>query len=297
MILYGTNPIAWSNDDDPNLGGDISLEQCLSEASQIGFDGIEKGNKMPTNPDELKAVLKPHHLQFVSGWYCLNLLDRSVEEEKKSIQKHLDLLKAMGCKVCIACETSNSIQADENTALQDSPVLPMNQWQSFGANVEKISQYCQRQGITLVYHHHIGTVVENAEEIDLFMEHVGEETQLLLDTGHLLLAGADPTKVAKKYMNRTKHIHIKNVRGNVKDQALSQRWCFLDAVRQGVFTVPGDPDGIVDFEPVLKIAADHHYQGWLIVEAEQDPAVRNPYEYQSLGLKTLKQMTKLVDLE
>ena len=297
MIYYGTNPIAWSNDDDQTLGADIPLEQCLSEAGQIGFDGIEKGHKLPTEPTELKAALEPHGLAFISGWHSLNLLTQSVESEKKAIQPHLCLLKAMGCKVCIVCETSNAIHGADDTPLNQSPVLPEDQWPSFGAAVEDIAAFCADQGITLVYHHHMGTVVENEAEIDAFMDHTGPHTRLLLDTGHALFGGADPVTLAEKYMGRVSHLHAKNVRPDIKKQVETEGLSFLEGVRRGVFTVPGDEEGYVAFEPVLKIAAEHGYDGWLVIEAEQDPAVRNPFDYQSLGLKSLKAMAKSAGLD
>ncbi|PKR53034.1 myo-inosose-2 dehydratase [Thalassospira marina] len=297
MILYGTNPIAWSNDDDQTLGADISLETCLAQAGEIGFDGIEKGHKMPTEPAALKAALEPNGLKFVSGWHSLNLLAHSVEEEKKAIQPHLDLLKAMGCKVCIVCETSNAIHGNDNVALAESPVLPADLWAKFGADVEAIAQYCADQGITLVYHHHMGTIVESADEIDALMAHTGPATHLLLDTGHALFGGANPEEVARKYMDRVGHIHCKNVRPAVRAQVEGEKLSFLEGVRRGVFTVPGDAEGEVSFEPVLKIAAEHGYSGWLVIEAEQDPAVRNPLEYQTLGLESLRAMAKATGLD
>ena len=297
MILYGTNPIAWSNDDDQSLGANISLEQCLSEAGRIGFDGIEKGHKMPTEPAALKAALAPHGLSFVSGWHSLNLLAHSVEEEKKAIRPHLDLLKAMGCKVCIVCETSNAIHGNDAVALRDRPVLAAGGWQAFGAAVEQIAQYCAGEGITLVYHHHMGTVVQAEEEIDALMAHTGPATHLLLDTGHCWFGGGDPVRVAKKHMGRVAHIHAKNVRPAIRAEVESQGLSFLEGVRRGVFTVPGDPEGGVDFPPVLRIAAEHGYRGWLVIEAEQDPAVRNPFEYQSMGLKALKAMAREAGLD
>lgn len=297
MILYGTNPIAWSNDDDQSLGANISLEQCLSEAGRIGFDGIEKGHKMPTEPAALKAALAPHGLSFVSGWHSLNLLAHSVEEEKKAIRPHLDLLKAMGCKVCIVCETSNAIHGNDAVALRDRPVLAAGGWQAFGAAVEQIAQYCAGEGITLVYHHHMGTVVQAEEEIDALMAHTGPATHLLLDTGHCWFGGGDPVRVAKKHMGRVAHIHAKNVRPAIRAEIESQGLSFLEGVRRGVFTVPGDPEGGVDFPPVLRIAAEHGYRGWLVIEAEQDPAVRNPFEYQSMGLKALKAMAREAGLD
>ena len=297
MILYGTNPIAWSNDDDQTLGADIPLETCLSETAQIGFDGIEKGHKFPTDPGALQNTLSPHGLRFVSGWHSLNLLAHSVEEEKKSIQPHLDLLKAMGCKVCIVCETSNAIHGDDGTPVNDRPCLDDGTWQAFGAKVEEIAQYCADQGITLVYHHHMGTVVENEDEIDRFMEVTGPATHLLLDAGHAFFGGGDPVALAKKHMGRVAHIHAKNVRPDIMKEVRNEGLSFLEGVRRGVFTVPGDDDGAIDFGPILKVAADHGYQGWLVIEAEQDPAVRNPFKYQSMGLKSLKETARATGLD
>lgn len=297
MILYGTNPIAWSNDDDQSLGADIPLEQCLREAGEIGFDGIEKGHKMPADPADLRAALEPHGLRFISGWHSLNLLVRSVKDEEHAIQPHLDLLKAMGCEVCIVCETSNAIHGDDAVALSERPVLPHDQWSDYGAKVEAIAHFCAGQGITLVYHHHMGTIVQTDAEVDTFMAHTGPATHLLLDTGHCFFAGGDPEALARKHMGRVRHLHAKNVRPKVMAEVRAQGLSFLEGVRRGVFTVPGDPEGGVDFATVLKIAADHGYQGWLVIEAEQDPAVRNPLEYQRLGLKSLKALAGTAGLD
>ena len=292
MILYGTNPIAWSNDDDQTLGANITLDQCLREAGDIGFDGIEKGHKFPTDPEALKAVLVPHNLQFISGWHSLNLLTQTVEEEKQNIQPHLDLLKALGCKVCIVCETSNAIHGNDDVPLSQSPQLQDDQWAKFGADIEEIAEYCANQNITLVYHHHMGTVVETLSEIELLMLNAGPETKLLLDTGHAWFAGCDPEVLARRYIDRVAHIHCKNVRPEIAHKVKGEGLSFLEGVRRGVFTVPGDNEGAVAFEPVLKIAAKHNFGGWLVIEAEQDPALRNPYEYQSMGLAALKKLAR-----
>lgn len=292
MILFGTNPIAWSNDDDRSLGAHISLEQCLDETAKIGFDGIEKGHKLPTDPPGLKTVLEPRGLKFVSGWHSLNLLTNSIEDEKAAMQPFLDVLKAMGCKVIIVCETSNAIHGNDDVALADRPKLAEADWAKFGAGVEALAAFSASQGISLVYHHHMGTVVESEEEIDLLMQHTGPHAKLLLDTGHCYFGGGNPEAVAKKYMHRVGHIHAKNVRPVIAEQVRTEKLSFLEGVRRGVFTVPGDTEGGVNFPPVLKIAAEHGYQGWIVIEAEQDPDVRNPYEYQSLGLKSLKGFAK-----
>ena len=297
MILYGTNPIAWSNDDDRNLGAHITLDQCLDETAEIGFDGIEKGHKFPQEPAALKAVLEPRKLRYVSGWHSLNLLVNSVEEEKKAMQPALDLLKAMGSKVIIVCETSNAIHGDNDKPLSERPVLEEARWEEFGAGVEALAEHAAAQGIALVYHHHMGTVVQSEDEIDLLMQHTGPYAKLLLDTGHCLFGGGDPERVAKKHMDRVGHIHAKNVRPAMATEVRDQSLSFLEGVRRGVFTVPGDVDGGVDFVPVLKVAADKTYQGWLVIEAEQDPDIRNPYQYQSLGLKSLKSFAREAGLD
>jgi inosose dehydratase len=297
MIRYGTNPIAWSNDDDRSLGADIPLERCLCEAAEIGFDGIEKGHKMPVEPDALKAALAPHGLAFVSGWHSLNLLAHSVEAEKAAIQPHLDLLTAMGCRVCIVCETSNAVHGDSTIPLAESPVLPAAGWPGFGAAVEEIARHCAARGLTLVYHHHMGTIVEAPAEIDAFMAATGPATHLLLDTGHCFLGGGDPAELARRYMPRVAHIHAKNVRPAVMKQVRREGLSFLEGVRRGVFTVPGDPEGGIDFAPVLAVAARHRYDGWLVIEAEQDPALHDPVKYQTMGLAALRSMARAAGLD
>jgi len=297
MISYGTNPIAWSNDDDRSLGAHISLEQCLDETAKIGFDGIEKGHKFPQDPAGLKAVLEPRGLRYVSGWHSLNLLTHTIEEEKAAMQPALDLLKAMGSKVIIVCETSNAIHGNDAVAVNDRPKLSEADWARFGAGVEALAEYAAAQGIALVYHHHMGTIVESEEEIDKLMAHTGPHAKLLLDSGHCLFGGGNPERVAKNHMHRVGHIHAKNIRPIIARQVRDQNLSFLEGVRRGVFTVPGDAEGGVDFLPVLRIAAEHGYQGWLVIEAEQDPDVRNPFEYQSLGLKSLKAMAREAGLD
>ncbi|MCF1475101.1 MULTISPECIES: myo-inosose-2 dehydratase [Rhizobium/Agrobacterium group] len=297
MILYGTNPIAWSNDDDRTLGAHISLDQCLDETSKIGFDGIEKGHKFPQEPTALKAVLEPRGLRYVSGWHSLNLLTNSIEDEKAAIQPALDLLKAMGSKVIIVCETSNAIHGDDGKPVNDRPKLADSEWAAFGAGVEALAEFAAAQGIALVYHHHMGTIVESEEEIDKLMANTGPHAKLLLDTGHCLFGGGNPERVAKNYMSRVGHIHAKNIRPVIAKQVRDEKLSFLEGVRRGVFTVPGDSEGGVNFPPVLKIAGEHGYEGWLVIEAEQDPDVRNPFDYQSLGLASLKAMAKAAGLD
>jgi inosose dehydratase len=221
----------------------------------------------------------------------------SIAAEKAAMQPNLDLLKAVGSRVIIVCETSNAIHGNDAVGLARKPVLPADRWPVFGAGVEAMAAFAAVQGVTLVYHHHMGTIVETPGEIDLLMANTGPHTRLLFDTGHCFFGGGDPAAVAAKHMARVSHIHAKNVRPAIMRQVREGNLSFLEGVRRGVFTVPGDAEGGVDFLPVLRTAAAHGYQGWLVIEAEQDPAVRDPFEYQSLGLASLKRMAREAGLD
>ncbi|MFD1881209.1 myo-inosose-2 dehydratase [Paracoccus pacificus] len=298
MIRYGTNPIAWANDDDRSIGAHIPTEQILHEAGAlIGFDGIENGHRWPDDPQALKDLLGRHGLQFISGWYSTELLTRSVEDEIAAVQGHLAKLKANDCAICIVCECSNTVHGDPDVPVNDRPRLTAGEMAAFGAKVEAFAAYLAGQGITLAYHHHMGTVVESPEEIDAFMAATGPATHLLFDAGHCAFGGGDPARVLAKHAARVAHFHAKNIRRPVTEQVRRTGMSFLQAVKAGAFTVPGDPEGAIDFVPLLRILADAGYDGWLVIEAEQDPVLRNPLEYQSMGLRALKGAAAQAGLE
>lgn len=289
MIRYGTNPIAWANDDDQTIGAHIPTEQILNEAGRIiGFDGIENGHRWPDDPQALKDLLGRHGLKFISGWYSTNLLVGSVEDEIAAVQPHLAKLKANDCRVCIVCECSNTVHGNPRVAVNDRPRLTAAEMTDFGRKIEEFAAYLASQGITLAYHHHMGTVVESPEEIDAFMAATGPATHLLFDAGHCTFGGGDPQAVLRKHAPRVAHFHAKNIRRDVTQRVRAENLSFIQGVLAGAFTVPGDPEGAIDFVPLLRILAEAGYDGWLVIEAEQDPEKRNPLEYQSLGLKSLK---------
>lgn len=297
MILFGTNPIAWANDDDRSIGADIATTRILDEAGrQIGFDGIENGHRWPEDPEALRALLAEYGLKFISGWYSTELLIRSVDDEIAAVQPHLAKLKHNGCKVCIVCETSNAIHGDAAKPVNDRPTLTPDEMAAFGAKLEAFAAYLAGQGVTLVYHHHMGTIVESPQEIDALMAATGPHTHLLFDAGHCAFGGGDPVAVLAKHAGRVRHFHAKNIRPAVTAKVRTEGWSFLQGVVGGAFTVPGDQDGGVDFKPLLQILADHTYDGWIVIEAEQDPNVRNPLLYQTLGLATLKRLSREVGL-
>jgi len=293
MIRFGTNPIAWANDDDQTIGAHIPTAQILHEAGrQIGFDGIENGHRWPDEPEALRALLADYGLAFVSGWYSTNLLVQSVADEIAACQAHLAKLKHNGCAVMIVCETSNAVHGDAARAVNDRPRLSAEDMRDFGAKLEEFAAYLAGQGITLVYHHHMGTIVESPDDIDALMAATGPHVHLLFDAGHCAFGGGDPVAVLTRHAPRVRHIHAKNIRRPVCDRVRSENLSFLQGVVAGAFTVPGDQEGAIDFAPLLAILADHGYDGWVVIEAEQDPIARNPLLYQTLGLATLKRLAR-----
>ena len=298
MIRYGTNPIAWANDDDQTIGAHIPTEQILHEAGRlIGFDGIENGHRWPTDPVELKETLGRHGLDYVSGWYSAELLKRSVEEEIEAVQADLAKLKHSGSTVCIVAECSNTIHGEPAKPVSERVVLSAEEMKAYGAKLEAFAQYLAGEGITAVYHPHMGTIIQTPEDIDALMAATGPATKLLFDTGHCYFGGGDPLEVLKRHASRVGHFHAKNVRKSVVDKVRSENLSFLQSVVEGVFTVPGDQDGAIDFAPLLQVLADNGYDGWLVIEAEQDSTVRNPLLYQTLGLHTLKRIARETKLD
>jgi inosose dehydratase len=281
----GINPLTWTNDDMPELGADTPLETCLTETKQAGYAGIELGNKFPRRAEKLKPILSAHKLKLVSGWYSSNLLERSVEAEIEALEPHLHLLYLMGCTELVLCETTRAVHGDKACALSKRPTIDETQWKRLTTGLNRLGDHVAERGIKLAYHHHMGTVIQTQAEIDSLMERTGTSVFLLLDTGHLTFAGGDPVGAAKKHGARVAHVHAKDVRKPVLDTVLKNDTPFLEAVLQGVFTVPGD--GSVDYPAVFKELAQHHYQGWVVVEAEQDPRKANPLTYATMGFKNV----------
>lgn len=284
MIRIGANPIGWSNDDMRELGADIPLEQCLREAKSVGCEGMELGHKFPRQAAALRAVLSAHGLDLVSGWYSAALLSRSAEEEMAALRPHLDLLKALGASVLVFAETSGAVHGDRSAPLSRRPVLPAAAWDRLGARMTEVAERTLREGVRLVYHHHMGTVVQSEADIDALMAATGPSVRLLLDTGHAAWGGADPAALAERYRERIGHVHAKDVRRTVMEQAARNDWSFLDAVLAGVYTVPGD--GTIDFRAVF--GALPGYSGWVVMEAEQDPAKADPLTYARKGFAHLE---------
>nr|WP_279161697.1 myo-inosose-2 dehydratase [Plesiomonas shigelloides] len=284
-VQLGINPLTWTNDDLPSLGAETPLETCLSEGKLAGFEGFELGNKFPRQASVLGPILARHQLKLVSGWYSGELLTRSVEEEIAAVQDHLTLLRELGANVMVFCEVTDCIHGKQQVPVNQRPHFPAERWAEYGAKLTEFARYTQSQGVQIAYHHHMGTMIETEQDIDLLMQHTGEEVGLLLDTGHLTFAGVDPVAVAARWAKRINHVHCKDVRPSVLAEVKNKKMSFLNAVLAGVYTVPGD--GCVDYPAVFRELKRVNYQGWLVVEAEQDPAIAHPLTYARLGYNNL----------
>ena len=272
-------PIAWTNDDLPDLGRENTFEQCISEMALAGFEGSEVGNKYPKDPAVLKRALDLRGLQICNAWFSSFLTTQPYEEVERAFIAHRDFLHAVGARVIGAAEQGHSIQGK-----QDAPVFAAkprftdDEWKRLAEGLNRLGQRAREKGITLTYHHHMGTGVQTAEEIDRLLAATDPSLLFLLyDTGHLAFSGEDPVAVLRKHIRRVRHVHLKDVRMNVLERVKREGLSFLSAVKQGVFTVPGD--GGVSFEPVFRLLRGSGYSGWYVVEAEQDPAQANPFEY------------------
>ena len=280
-IRFGVAPIAWTNSDLPQLGGDTTLETCLVQSRQAGFSGTETGVKFPMDAAQLAPILQRHGLKLVSGWFSGELLNGSVEAEKARIESQLATFKALGAPVLVYAETTGSVQSQIDVPVSRRPRIPDEQFRAYGRKLSALAEHLADRGVALTYHHHMGTIVETQREIDLLMDNTGPAVGLLVDTGHLTYAGADVLDVTRRHARRINHVHCKDVRLDVLKKVRQEDASFLSAVLAGVYTVPGD--GFVDYFAFARLLADIGYQGWAVVEAEQDPVKAPPLEYSRMG--------------
>ena len=293
-VKLGIAPIAWTNDDMPDLGKENTFEQCVSEMALAGFTGSEVGNKYTKDPEVLKKALELRGVEICNQWFSSFLITKPFEEVEKEFRAQLTFLKAMGAKVIGASEQSYSVQGQ-----MDTPVFghkyEMNdeEWDTFCTGMNKLGKIAKEEyGIALTFHHHMGTVVQSLAEVDRMMENTDPEyVSLLFDTGHFTYCGEDPLEVVKKYVHRIKHVHLKDIRPEVVEQVKKENMSFLAGVRAGAFTIPGD--GCINYDPIFKVLEDAGYEGYMVVEAEQDPAKANPLEYAIRARKFIAEKTGL----
>ena len=287
-VRLGINPITWSNDDVPELGGDTPLETCLAETRLAGYAGTELGGKFPRRSAELRPILQRHGLALVSGWYDGRILEKATAEEWDAVLPHLTLLRDLGCRHVVYADTSRRAENDLWGPVSRRPKLAAGDWPAYGRKLTQLAERMAEFGVGLAFHHHMGTIVESDEEVGLLMRHTGRAVGLLYDTGHSAFAGGDPVALVRRHVDRIVHVHCKDTRPDILAQARASDASFMQAVVDGIFTVPGD--GSVDYPTILKVLADHGYAGWLVVEAEQDPAKAHPLTYAKLGFCNLARL-------
>ena len=289
-IKLGIAPIAWSNDDMPELGGETTLEQCLSEASKAGFTGIEFGGKFPKNSKELIPKLEKENLHLCSGWYGATLLKNTPKEEFELMREQMDLFKDCKSPCMVFAEVTNSVQGDPKTPLSKKPKLSEDEWKLLIPRINEISKMMIDENMPLAYHHHMGTVIETEDETRRLIESTSDSVKLLIDTGHMLFAGGNSIRLTEDFMERIIHVHCKDIRKDVLEKSLKNDSTFRQAFLDGAFTVPGD--GCIDYKPFLTVLKNRNYEGWLVVEAEQDPAKANPFKYAKIGYNYLSKTAK-----
>ena len=293
-VKLGNAPIAWTNDDMTDLGKENTFEQCVSEMALAGFTGSEVGNKYPKDPEVLKKALELRGVEICNQWFSSFLITKPFEEVEKEFRAQLTFLKAMGAKVIGASEQSHSVQGQLDTPIFGHKyVMNDQEWDTFCTGMNKLGKIAKEEyGIALTFHHHMGTVVQSLAEVDRMMENTDPEyVSLLFDTGHFTYCGEDPLEVVKKYVHRIKHVHLKDIRPEVVEQVKKENMSFLAGVRAGAFTIPGD--GCINYDPIFKVLEDAGYEGYMVVEAEQDPAKANPLEYAIRARKFIAEKTGL----
>jgi inosose dehydratase len=294
-VRIGTNPIAWSNDDLPSLGGDTPLDVCLSEAKQAGYSGIEMGGKFPKTSAELRPILQRHGLQLVSGWFSGLAFEREPAAEWEALLPHLTLLRDMGCRHVVYADVSGRAEDALWQPVSRRPRLADDDWPAYGRKLTALAEKMAGFGVGMAFHHHMVTIVESEADIDRLMAATGEAVGLLFDSGHTTFAGGNPVALLRRHAKRVVHVHCKDVRPDVLAAARAEDKSFLQAILDGVFTVPGD--GSVEFPALLEILAEARYSGWLIVEAEQDPVKAPSLQYARMGYDNLTDMARHAGLK
>jgi inosose dehydratase len=291
----GMSPIAWWNDDLVELSDDVSLEECLRQSRSAGFTGMEKGRRFPDDPEMMLPILKAADVTLCGGWFSGTLTIEDLPANKDRIRPMIELFKAVGAPCIVYGEVGRSIQGDRSKPLAEKAVLSDDEMKAYARRMTEFGEWCAGEGMPLAYHHHMAAVVQFERELDAFMNHSGEGIPLLLDAGHLAFAGGDVLAAIDRHHKRISHVHVKDVRMDVIKSLDWNKQSFLDAVALGAFTVPGD--GSLDFGAIVRKFADYGYEGWFVVEAEQDPKKNPPLRMAEVGYKELMRVMNAAGYE
>jgi len=295
-IQIGISPIAWQNDDLPDLTAAYSMEQALEESREIGYTGVERGQRMPKDTDGLKAYLDKYDIALCGGWCSGSTLVNDFDDEVAAIMAQVEQFKALNAPCIVYAECSNTIQGDQSVAVNDRPTLSRDDIRSYAVKLSEVAKWSTDQGMPVAYHHHMGSIIESEDDVNWLMEYSDPTAlKLCFDTGHLLFGGGDVLATLDRWGDRVHHVHFKDIRPDVVKSIRENRGSFLDAVIAGAFTVPGD--GCIDFHAVGKALKGMDYSGWIVVEAEQDPAKAPPKEYSQMGFDHIIDVLKASGLE
>lgn len=293
-VKLGIAPIAWTNDDLPELGSENTFEQCVSEMALAGFTGSEVGNKYPNDPKKLKSKLDIRGIQICNAWFSTFFADGKKEKTIEKFKEHRDFLHEMGAEVIGCSEQSQSIQGLDKAIFDEKPEFNQDEWEKIAEGYNQLAELAAEKGMKVSLHHHMGTGVQTPAEVDKFMEMTNDDVYLLFDSGHIYYSEGSQEAVEnllEKYVNQIAHVHLKDVRKDVVKEVKEKDLSFLEGVKMGTFTIPGD--GVIKFEPLFEILEKANYEGWMVVEAEQDPAKANPFEYAVQARKFIKEKTGL----
>ena len=294
-VKIGISPIAWQNDDLPDLTAAYTMEQALEEARQIGYIGVERGQRMPSDTEGLRAYLEKYHIALCGGWCSGASLVNDFGAEKEAVEEQVQQFIDLKAPCIVYAECSNTVQGDPNTPVANRPTLSRDEMKDYGKRVTEIAKWMTDLGMPLSYHHHMGTIIESEDDVNWFMDATGPEVNLTFDTGHLLFGGGDVMATMDRWGDRIQHVHFKDIRPEVVEDIRANNRTFLDAVVAGAFTVPSD--GCIDFQAVANFLKSIDYHGWIVVEAEQDPAKAPPYEYSEKGYKHILDVCAKAGLE
>ena len=295
-IKIGISPIAWQNDDLPDLTANYTMEQALEESREIGYTGVERGQRMPKDTDGLKAYLDKYDIALCGGWCSGATLVNDFDAEVAQISAQVEQFKALNAPCIVYAECSNTIQGDQGTPVNDRPTLSRDEIRAYAEKLSEVAKWSTDQGMPVAYHHHMGSIIESEDDVNWLMEYSDPAAlRLTFDTGHLLFGGGDVMATLDRWGDRVHHVHFKDIRPDIVKDVRDNRRSFLDAVIAGAFTVPGD--GCIDFHAVGKALKGMDYSGWIVVEAEQDPAKAPPKEYSQKGYDHILEVLEASDLE
>jgi inosose dehydratase len=294
-IKIGVSPLSWMNSDMPELGSDIPVEQCLIDANEIGYEGVELEDPFRKIIDRFPDLLKQYNLSLAAGWHSTFLLENTLGQELESLKKHMDVLSSLGSHTVNLAECSGAVHREQK-GLSGRPKLDTEQFKRLGEKLDLLAEYLKSQGFVSAYHHHMGTVIQDAHDVDQLMQYT-KILGLLFDTGHMRYAGDCPLEVLQRHINRVTHVHCKNIRSSILKDKIKKDAPFFSSIIDGAFTVPGDTSDCekgydINFEAIIDCLVENEYQGWIIMEAEQDPRKADPFSYAKLGYETLKKLVK-----